>query len=1080
MINIEINGKSYQIEEGQTILQAAKKLGIHIPTLCHYDGLSDYGACRICVVQVGKWLQTACTYPVRDGMTVSTDTERVLRTRKIMIELLLSRCPESKKLKELAAEYGVAKIRPKIKNDNCLLCGICVRMCHERMGRGAISFSGRGHKRKVSPAFEKVSNECQTCGACIDVCPADYIKIETISENDLRPLKSEFEEGLVERHPIYISYPQAVPNTASIDREHCVHLTTGDNCQLCKDSCEADAINFDEKEKIEDIDVGAVIISSGATKHDPSHKYEFGYGRYPNVITSIQFERILSASGPFMGHIQRPSDGKPPRKVAWIQCIGSRDPYDHKFHCSAVCCMYAVKEAMIAKEHEKGLDTTIFYMDLRAYGKDFEKYYNRAKDEMNVRFVRSRVGKVIEIPETGNLMVYYSEEESGRQLAEEYDMVILSVGFNANIANSSYADKLDIRLNRNMFFETGAFTPLNTTRDGIFVCGTAQSPKDIPETVMQASGAVSAVERILSEARGSEVSVKTFPPERDVKGQKPRIGVFVCHCGINIASVVDISEVVEYAKTLPNVVYATENLFTCSQDTQAGMQEIIDEYKLNRVVVASCTPRTHEPLFQETLKEAGLNPQLFEMTNIRDQCSWVHRDNPEKATSKSKDLLRMAIAKSRILEPLPIITLDVDQSALVIGGGLAGMVSALSIAESGFPVTLIEREKKLAGNLRKLKFIAVGDEVAPFMDELIKRIKEHENIDIFTNCNIDAVDGYIGNYKTNIKLENGDHKLIEHGVIVVATGAKETKPDEYFYGEDERIITQFELEEKLETIDRKALKKLKEVVMIQCVGSRNENRPYCSRVCCTQSIKNAIRIKKMNPKTDVYILYRDIRTYGFNEDYFSEARDLGVIFIRYKDDEKPLVEKDGDCLLVRLDDPILQATIEIEPDLLVLAAAIEPDKSAPQISRMLKAPLNEDGFFLEAHVKLRPVDFATEGIFLAGLAHSPKKIEETISQAMAAAARAVTAISSDTYTAESIVANVDQEVCVGCGICEDVCPYDAPSVIIKNGKAVSEVNVALCKGCGNCAGSCPSGAMEQLGFKTKQTTAMFEAALKGI
>jgi heterodisulfide reductase subunit A-like polyferredoxin len=859
------------------------------------------------------------------------------------------------------------------------------------------------------------------------------------------------------------------------EANRCLSCGICSGCLQCEIACEANAIKHDMVGEMVDIEVGAVILANGADKYDPSHKYEYGYGMFPNVVTSIQFERILSASGPFAGHIERPSDSKKPRKIAWIQCVGSRDTVEHKHYCSSVCCMYAIKEAVIAKEHESEIEPTIFYMDLRAYGKDFEAYYNRAKETGGVRFVRSRVGKVLEIPETGNLMVYYSTEDNGRQFAEEFDMVVLSVGFEPSSSLAELENRLGIRLNRHSFVETSTFKPVSTSREGVFVCGPASAPKDIPETVTQASGAVAGAESILASARGTAIAEKVYPPERDISREQPRIGVFICHCGINIGSVVDVPSVVDYAKGLANVVYASENLFTCSQDTQEKMKSIIEEYKLNKVVVASCSPRTHEPLFQETLRESGLNPRLFEMANIRDQCSWVHRENHEAATEKSKYLLHMAVAKAALLEPLPSVTLDVNQSALVIGGGLAGMVSAISIAEQGFDVNLIEAENELGGNMRNIYFTPAKDDVQGYLQSLIETVEEHPRITVHKMTRVSNIEGYIGNYKTTIT--NGEtEKKIEHGVIVVATGAEEYKPDEYLYGSNVNVITQNELEEKLFNAD-KGLKKAKNIVMIQCVGSRDEKHPYCSRICCTKAIKNAIELAEANPKANIYILYRDIRTYGFNEEYYEKARDAGVVFIRYNDSEKPVVSQVDGKIKVEVKDAILEADIAIEPDYLVLAPAIVPRAGAVDISRMLKAPLNEDGFFLEAHVKLRPVDFATEGVFLAGLAHAPKTMDETISQAMAAAARACTLISKDKYTAESIVANVNQDVCVGCGICEAVCPYSAPKIIIKDGKKVSEVNVALCKGCGNCACSCPSGAMEQLGFKYNQTATMLENAL---
>jgi len=876
------------------------------------------------------------------------------------------------------------------------------------------------------------------------------------------------------------------------EAQRCLECGLCSECMECERVCEAGAVLHAMSGETLDLEVGGVILALGAERFAPTVKHEFGYAQFPNVITSLQFERILAASGPFMGHIQRPSDGAAPKRLAWLQCVGSRDEGVDDTYCSAVCCMYAIKEAIIAKEHEKDIEPTIFFMDIRAHGKDFDKYYERAQDEFNVRFVRSRVGKVEEAPGSRNLLVHHVLPD-GTRAAEEFDMVVLSVGFKPSEEVAALAQRLGVRMNPYRFFHTSTLSPLATTRPGVFTCGLASSPKDIPETVMQASGAASEAAELLAEARGTKVVEKTYPPERDVRGEEARVGVFVCHCGINIGSVVDVPGVVGYVKKLPGVVYAEENLFTCSQDTQEKMKQIIDEHRLNRVVVASCTPRTHEPLFQETLREAGLNPRLFEMANIRDQCSWIHRDDPERATEKSKDLVRMAVAKARLLEPLPSVALPVNQKALIIGGGLAGMVSALSIADQGFEAALVEREPELGGNLRKLRFTMDGEELPDYLSQLIEKAESHPRLSVHKGAAIEAVEGYVGNYRTRLKVATLPAPVeIEHGVVIVATGAVESKPAEYLYGQDPRILTQLELEDQLVAAEALAptrkkekkaeptaperLKKASSVVMIQCVGSRDDERPYCSRVCCSQAVKNALRLKKLNPKVEIQVLYRDVRTYGFLESYYQAARQSGVTFIRYEKERKPVVEA-ADALTVRVQDPILGEEMSLEPDLVVLAPAIVPRDDAAELSRMLKVPLNEDRFFLEAHVKLRPVDFSADGVFLAGLAHAPKTVEETIAQAKAAAARACTIISKSEYLAEPIVAHVDEEVCSGCGVCTHVCPYEAPQLVTKNGRRVCEVNRALCKGCGSCASLCPSGAMQQLGFDAEQVGAMVEACL---
>ncbi|MDA3885418.1 MAG: FAD-dependent oxidoreductase [Candidatus Delongbacteria bacterium] len=915
-----------------------------------------------------------------------------------------------------------------------------------------------------------------------------------VAKEDLIPAK-EPQQFVIKQERVPMGFQDADKRIANFDEhelgydeeqvreeaKRCLECGICSGCMECVTVCEAEAIVHDMVDQEEEINVGSIIVATGAEKYDPTALHEYGYGRFENVVTSIQFERILAASGPFEGHLQRPADGKEPHRIAWIQCVGSRS--EETPYCSSVCCMYTMKEAIIAKEHVAAVEPTIFYMDIRAYGKDFDKYYDKAK-EADVRFVRGRVGKIKEIAETGNLELYYVEDD-GKHKVEEFDLVVLSIGLHPQNTSVELSDKLGVRLNEYNFIDNFGISPIQTTRPGIFVCGPAVSPKDIPETVMQASGAVAGAAEILSEVRGTEVTKKVYPDEIDVIGKKPRIGVFVCHCGINISSVVDVKGVVEFAKTLPNVVYASDNLFTCSQDTQEQMKDIIKEYKLNRVIVSSCSPSTHEELFQETMREAGLNKFLFDMANIRNQCSWVHKDDKPAATEKAKRLTKIAVSKGRLLEPLHSIALDVTQTALVVGGGLSGLTSALSIANQGFEVAIIEKSDRTGGNLNRLDETVEGKKVIDYLTELRDEVEDHKLIKLYTDAKITEISGYVGNFTTNIHLdrENDDIKY-DHGVIIIATGANESKPTEYMYGKNENVITQLEFEKDFEK-NIKDYKKMKNIVLVQCVGSRDENRPYCSRVCCTHSIKNAIRLKELNPKINIHILYRDIRTYGFNEKYYKEARELGIVFVRYDLDSKPVIDIDAKQemlkskgLRVTYKDHIMQMDTVMYPDKVILSSAMVPQEDAIELSQMLKIPLNEDNFFMEAHVKLRPVDFSAEGIYLAGLAHSPKNMEETISQAKAAAERATMIISSNEYIAEANIAKVDLDACAGCGMCVSVCPYGAPELFWRNGKEFAHINSALCKGCGSCAAVCPSGAMQQLGFKEEQQLAMLTEALE--
>ena len=738
--------------------------------------------------------------------------------------------------------------------------------------------------------------------------------------------------------------------------------------------------------------------------------------------------------------------------------------------------MYTAKEAVIAHEHMHQIRPTIFSMDIRAYGKDFDKYIIRAQREYGVRYIRSRISSVKEDPETKDLILKY-ETEDGEIIEENFEMVVLSVGLNPPDDAKYLADKFGIELNEFNFAKTDIFNPVQTTTPGIYVCGAFSSPKDIPETVTQASAAAGCVNTLLYDQRDTLITEKTLPPEIFVAGQPPRIGVFICHCGVNIGGYVDVPQVVKYASSLPNVVLADQNLYTCSADTQTIIKDMIKDYTLNRVIVASCTPRTHEPLFQETIREAGLNRYLFQMANIRDQCSWVHINQREEATEKAMDLVRMAVNKARNLQPLERIKLGVTPKTLVIGGGISGMVAALNFGNQNFETYLVEKEKDLGGFARNIYTTLEGGNVQDYLTELIEKVKTHANIHVFTEAEIEHIDGYIGNFKSAVI--HGPEKIraeFEHGVVVVATGAKEYEPNEFLYGTNDNVITQSEFEKLVNTSYR--IKEKKSIVMIQCVGSRNEEHPYCSKMCCAEAIKNAIEAKKKSPSTEIVILFRDIRTYGFKEKYYRMAREAGILFIRYDEDNPPEVIPEGSKLSVNFVSS-RKDNIKINSDLVVLSVGIVALKEEnEELGKLLKVPLNDDNFFLEAHVKLRPVDFATEGVFVAGLAHCPKTIEDSISQANAAVSRACTILSKDEIEAEGKIANVDPARCSGCGMCIDNCAYNAIELIEdRRFGRVAIINSALCKGCGACSGNCRCAAIDVAGFSSEQIYAMITGRL---
>ena len=1073
MITLKLNGKTIKAEEGEYILQVAGRNGVNIPSLCLHKASEPAGMCRLCTVEVfdGRRTRfvTACNYPVWEGMEVKTDTEDVHQVRKLLMELLLARCPEVPYVKNIAAKYGIQESRFKKKDDDCILCGLCVRIC-ERMGNSAISLTGRGADMKVDTPFHEQTDFCMGCGACAYICPTGHIKLEDITKKDVKPIPSEYDMGLKGRKPIYVPYAQAIPNIPAIDRDTCIHFKTGE-CKICTEFCGVNAIDHSQEDEIVELNVGSIILAPGFQPFDPSKFDTYSYAKHPNVITSMEFERILSASGPTLGHLVRPSDHKEPKKIAWLQCVGSRDinRCDHGF-CSSVCCMYAIKEAVIAKEHSgSDLDCSIFYMDMRTHGKDFERYYDDAREKHGVRFIRSRVHTIDPVEEGDELIMKYATE-SGEFVEELFDLVVLSVGMETPPELSKLVSKLGIELTEGDFCQTDSFHPVATSREGIYVCGALAGPKDIPQSVIEASSAAAEAGALLSGVRNTLTKTSEVPEERNVTGERPRIGVFVCHCGINIGGVVDVPAVRDYASSLPYVEYVSDNLYSCSQDSQEAISQVIETNNLNRIVVAACTPKTHEPLFQETLTSAGLNKYLFEMTNIRNHDSWVHKDDPEKATEKAKDLVRMAVTKAALVEPLQEAEAAVDQRALVIGGGISGMAAAKSLSAQGYEVCLVERATSLGGQALSLHKTWKGEDVQEKLAVLIGSVETDGNIDLRLGTELSNVEGFVGNFKTTLAFE-GKEEVIEHGVAFIATGASEFKPREYLYGEDPRVISHQELDKKFIENDP-SLKEMKSAVFIQCVGSREAERPYCSRVCCTHSMESALHLKEIDPEMDVYILYRDIRTYGERETLYRKARAAGVLFFRFSTDQKPRVAAGQGCLEIEVIDHILEKPVLLKADLVSLATAIVPYKDE-KLAQFFKIPMNENGFFVEAHAKLGPSQFATDGVFLCGMAHYPKPIDESVAQAQAAASRAITLLARKKIRVSGAIAQVNFGSCSSCGVCIDVCPYSAPS-FVKEGrfKGKAEINPVLCKGCGLCVASCRSGALNLKGFGEDQILAM--------
>jgi heterodisulfide reductase subunit A len=886
-----------------------------------------------------------------------------------------------------------------------------------------------------------------------------------------------YNQDLSSNKAVHIYFSQAIPLVTYID-ENCLYLKEK-KCDICEGVCDNDAIDFNQTAEKVEVNVGAIVLSPGYEVFDPTLKGDYGYGTFENVVTSLDFERLLCATGPYEGEILRASDKKHPHKIAWIQCVGSRrvTPGDNSY-CSAVCCTYTQKQVILTKDHNAEAECTIFHNDIRSYGKDFEPYYQRTEQLPGVRFIRSYVSIGKEIPETKNITIKYSTPDKG-VIEEEFDLVVLSVGLNPPADHEDLADKYGIELDSHGFCKTNPVNPMETTRPGIFVSGAFQGPMDIPESVFSASGAGSQCGKLISYRRGKLTKERVYPPERDISEEEPRIGVFVCHCGANIGRVVDVPSTVDYALTLPNVVYAQEQLFSCATNSAQEITDMIKEKGLNRVVVAACSPLILEPLFRDTLREAGINQYFLEMANIREHDSWVHSKEKEEATQKAKDIIRMSVARACYLEPLQEIDLPVNKTALVVGGGIAGMTCALSIANQGHEVYLVEKGTDLGGMARRLHCTLEGLDVQAYVRDLVRTVYQHPLVHVYTDATITEATGYVGNFVTKVNSDRGLTE-IKHGAAVIATGADEYKPTEYLYREDDRVMTQLELEDRIAKGDEKVIN-AETLVMIQCVGCRNEDRNYCARVCCSQAIKNALKLKEINHQMDIYILFRDMRTYGFSEDYYREASEKDVTFIRYEPDDKPqveAVEEEGRPVLrVAVTDPILAQRLAIDADYLALSAAVIPAAENREIAQFFKVSLGPDGFFKEAHVKLRPVEFSAEGVFLCGMAHYPKHVTEAINQAYGAAGRALTLLSHDIVTASGSVCEVDESKCIGCGACISACTYGAIEFRETRQGKKAVVNPILCKGDGLCNAKCPTGAISLKHFTDEEIFSQIDAAV---
>jgi len=897
--------------------------------------------------------------------------------------------------------------------------------------------------------------KCTACGDCFKAFP------ECVS----------FSPGLDHRAPTCMRYPQSIPQAYAIDMEKCQDV------KALEDVCKAGAIMPKDAKKEMVLNVGAVILCPGASVFDPAGLDNFEYGKNPDVVTSLEYERILSASGPTQGELVRPSDGKKPEKIAWIQCVGSRGiQKGAASYCSSACCMFALKEAMVTKERfQDTIETTIFYMDIRTFGKEYEQYRNRAEDEFHVNLVRSRPHSIMNNGE-GGLDITYFVEDGNPTVTETYDMAVLSTGFCIPDDTRELALNLGIELNEHNFAKTGAFSPVSTSVPGIYACGLFESPKDIPETMVQASAAACLAAGEALPADAGEDAADQMVPERDVSQEDPKVGIFICDCGLNIGGVVDTQALADFGKALPQVAVSQVAGHGCSKAAMDRIQKTIEDEKLNRVVIGGCSPRTHETKFQDLLQRAGLNKYLVEIANIRDQDTWVHANDPDGALNKAKHLIRMAVTSVKEAHPLMEHSLPMNKDILVVGGGVTGMNSALSLADQGFKVFLVEKSAQLGGIAKNIHKTIDGEAIQPFMQSLSDKVMAHPAIEVVFNAIIVDHTGMPGMFKTGLQIApQMYYRQIEHGVTILATGAKQNRPAEYLLGQHPDVMTQLDMDGFLAN-DPDRIKAMNTVAMIQCVGSRCPDNPDCSRICCQAAVKNALAILDLNPDMRIFVLYRDMRTYGFLEDYYLEARKRGVIFVRYEKDNPPKVEAAEKGVTLLFNDPTLGRDISLRADSLCLSTGLVADDEATEdLAMIFRLQRTRQGFFLEDHVKLRPLDLSTPGFFVAGTAHAPKNIRESIADAQAVAGRAQALLAKNTIDLGAAVARVDSNKCAACLVCVRACPFDIPFI---NADGYSEIDPAKCHGCGVCAAECPAKAIQLMQFEDDQILAKLDGLLE--